>query len=138
MSNGRTAFDPFWLFRWPLSGDVGQRITAPWFSPSLTVNYAGDPKIEDRVVTEVASYGRQLGWLTEIALALANEQPPPEQTLRRLQEASAKIEAIKKAVRQSALEEANTALNRLEHEHPDAYRALLRERQDPNRIPPTT
>jgi hypothetical protein len=58
MSNGRTAFDPFWLFRWPLSVDVSQRITAPWFSPSLTVNYAGDPKIEDRVVTEVASYGR--------------------------------------------------------------------------------
>ena len=67
----------FGCFAGRFSGDVSQRITAPWFSPSLTVNYAGDPKIEDRVVTEVAGYGRRLGWLTEIALALANEQPPP-------------------------------------------------------------
>ena len=57
-------FDPFWMFRMPLSGDVNQRITAPWFSPSVTVNYAGDAAVEDRVVTKVASYGRQLGWLT--------------------------------------------------------------------------
>jgi hypothetical protein len=77
MSNGPFAFDPLWMFRGPLSGDVNQRITAPWFSPSLTVNYAGDPKIEDRVVTEVASYGRQLGWLTEIVLALADKHQPP-------------------------------------------------------------
>jgi hypothetical protein len=58
--------------------------TAPWFSPALTVNYAGDPVIENRVVTEVASYGRQIGWLTEILLALAKNQPPSEETLRRL------------------------------------------------------
>jgi hypothetical protein len=51
MSINPTGFDPFWMFRLPLSGDVNQRITAPWFSPSLTVNYAGDPAIEDRVVT---------------------------------------------------------------------------------------
>jgi hypothetical protein len=42
MSNSPAGFDPFWMFRLPLSGDVNQRITAPWFSPSLTVNYAGD------------------------------------------------------------------------------------------------
>jgi hypothetical protein len=39
-------FDPFWMFPLPLSGDINQRITAPWFSPALTVNYAGDPVIE--------------------------------------------------------------------------------------------
>ena len=43
MSSG---YDPFWMFRLPLSGDVNQRITAPWFSPALSVNYAGDPVIE--------------------------------------------------------------------------------------------
>jgi hypothetical protein len=125
------------MFRGPFSGDVSQRITAPWFSPSLTVNYAGDPKIEDRVVTEVASYGRQLGWLTEIVLALAHEQPPPDDTLRSLQEASDKIEAIKKSVQQSALEEANTALDRLEREQPDIYRVLLRQRRDARKRTPT-
>src|SRR5215475_5683790 len=98
MANSFGGFDPFWVFRSPLSGDVNQRITAPWFSPSLTVNYAGDPIIEDRVVTEVASYGRQLGWLTEIALALAQGKPPPAKTVQSLENASAAIESIKKDV----------------------------------------
>src|SRR5215470_5256446 len=118
MPIGSSTFDPFWMFRWPLSGDVRQRITAPWFSPSLTVNYAGDPLIEDRVVTGVASYGRQLGWLTEIALALANKQPVPPDTLRRLKEASDRIQAIKDEVQSSALDAATDALDRLEREQP--------------------
>jgi len=88
MTTTQSAFDPLlWFFRAPLSGNVAQRITAPWFSPSLTVNYAGDPQVEDRVVTEVASYGKQLGWLTEIAIALANGQPLPQETLHRLEKA---------------------------------------------------
>ena len=101
LANPFAGFDPFWVFRSPLSGDVNQRITAPWFSPSLTVNYAGDPEVEDRVVTEVASYGRQLGWLMEITLALAKQQALPEETLRRLEDASEKIKAIKESVRRS-------------------------------------
>jgi hypothetical protein len=122
-------YDPFWMFRSPLSGDVNQRITAPWFSPSLTVNYAGDPVVEDRVVTEVASYGRQIGWLTEIALALAKNQPPPEKTLRCLEKASEEIEAIKKEVHRSSFDAASAALDRLERDDPDAYKKLIRERQ---------
>jgi len=122
-------FDPFWIFRAPLSGDVNQRITAPWFSPSLTVNYAGDAVVEDRVVTRVASYGRQLGWLTEVALALARNQPLPEETLRRLEQASREIETIKKEARVSALQQAGEALDRLKREQPPQYAELLRERQ---------
>lgn len=124
-----SGFDPFWMFPAPLSGDVKQRSTAPWFSPSLAVNYAGDPVIEDRVVTEVASYGKQLGWLTEIALALANKQPLPEKTLHDLEQASEKIEAIKNDVRPSALEAASEALDRLRRDQPELYEKLLRERQ---------
>jgi len=124
-----SGFDPFWMFRLPLSGDVSQRITAPWFSPSLTVNYAGDPVVEDRVVTEVASYGRQIGWLTEIALALAKNQTPPEKTLRRLEEAAKKIEDIKMDVHRSSLDTASAALDRLECDDPQAYKKLIRERQ---------
>src|SRR5205807_8156993 len=114
MTTTQSAFDPLlWFFRATLSGDVAQRITAPWFSPSLTVNYAGDAAVEDRVVTEVASYGKQLGWLTEIAIALARNQPLPVETLRRLEQASKDIEAIKKNVRPSAAEAARNALDRL-------------------------
>lgn len=97
MSNDPSGFDPFWMFRLPLSGAVNQRISAPWFSPSLTVNYAGDPAIEDRVVTEVASYGTQLGWLNEIVLALANKQAVPQDTLNSLAKAVQDIEAINKS-----------------------------------------
>src|SRR6266478_6017856 len=97
MTTNPSGFDPFWMFRAPWSGDVAQRITAPWFSPSLTVNYAGDPAVEDRVVTEVASYGKQLGWLTEIAIALAEGRPLPEETLRRLEKATKDIDANERA-----------------------------------------
>jgi hypothetical protein len=124
-----SAFDPLWMFRLPLSGDVTQRITAPWFSPAVTVNYAGDPVIEDRVVTEVASYGKQIGWLSEIALALANHQPAPAETLRRLEEAIQKIETIKMEVQQSSLDAANSALDRLQRDDPEGYQKLLRTRK---------
>ncbi len=124
-----SGFDPFWMFRLPLSGDVNQRITAPWFSPSLTVNYAGDPVIEDRVVTEVASYGRQLGWLSEIALALVNKKAIPEDALHKLEEAGERIKAIKKEVQGSALDVATKALDRLEREQPADYEKLLRGRR---------
>jgi hypothetical protein len=113
----------------PLSGAVNQRITAPWFSPSLTVNYAGDPAVEDRVVTEVASYGQQLGWLNEIVLALANNQAVPQETLKRLQKAVQDIETIKQEVQPSALAAANKALDQLKHAQPEKYAELLRERQ---------
>ena len=129
MSTNPLGFDPFWMFRLPLSGAVNQRITAPWFSPSLTVNYAGDPAIEDRVVTEVASYGQQLGWLNEIVLALANKQAVPQETLTRLQKAVQDIEAIKLEVQPSALASANKALDQLKEQQPEAYAELLRERQ---------
>ena len=129
MPLGSSGYDPFWMIRWPFSGNVNERITAPWFSPSLTVNYAGDARIEDRVVTEVASYGRQLGWLTEIALALANKQDPPPDTVRRLKQAAEAIEAIKREVQPSAIDAARTALDRLERDQPAQYERLLSERQ---------
>ena len=129
MTTKTSGFDPFWIFRGPWSGDVAQRITAPWFSPSLTVNYAGDPAVEDRVVTEVASYGKQLGWLTEIAIALARMQPVPEETLGRLEKAAKDIAVIKEQVGVSAVEAANDALDRLERHDPAQYDNLLRERR---------
>ena len=130
MTTTQSAFDPLlWFFRAPLSGNVAQRITAPWFSPSLTVNYAGDPQVEDRVVTEVASYGKQLGWLTEIAIALANGQPLPQETLHRLEKAKVDIDAMKNQVHASAVEAAKNALDRLERDDPAQYGKLLRERR---------
>lgn len=128
MSASPFAFDPFGIFRAPLSGDVNQRIIAPWFSPSLTVNYQGDPKVEDRVVTEVASYGKQLGWLAEIVLALADDKTPPKPALDKLADAVARIEKIKAEEAGSALDQATRALDKLEKDNPQAYRGLLAAR----------
>jgi hypothetical protein len=124
-----SAYDPLWMFRLPLSGDVNQRITAPWFSPAITVNYAGDAAIEDRVVTEVASYGKQIGWLTEVAIALANKQPLPAETLEQLEAAARRIDAIKKDIKRSTVEVATEVLDRLERDDPKSYRTLIRRRQ---------
>jgi hypothetical protein len=130
MTTNPSGFDPLWMFRAPWSGNVAERITAPWFSPSLTVNYAGDAAVEDRVVTEVASYGKQLGWLTEIVIASANGQPLPTETLARLEKAAREIDAIKEQSRASAVEAANNALDRLERDNPARYNELLRERRN--------
>ena len=129
MTRKTWSFDPLWMFRGPLSGDVAQHIIASWFSPSVTVNYAGDPAVEDRVVTEVASYGKQLGWLTEIVIALARKQGIPEETLGRLEKAAKDIAAIKEQVGVSAIEAANDALDRLERHDRAQYDNLLRERR---------
>jgi hypothetical protein len=73
------------------------------------------------VVTEVASYGKQLGWLTEIAIALAKREPLPEETLGRLEKATKDIPAIKEQVGISAADAANDALDRLERHDPTRY-----------------
>jgi hypothetical protein len=130
MTTNPSGFDPLWMFRAPWSGNVAQRITAPWFSPSVTVNYAGDAAVEDRVVTEVASYGKQLGWLTEIAIASARGQSLPTETLVRLEKAAREIDAIKEQSRASAVDAANDALDRLERDNPAQYNELLRQRRN--------
>jgi hypothetical protein len=117
----QSPFDPFWLFRLPLSGNVAQR----FFSPALTVNYAGNAAVEERVVTDVASYGRQIGWLNKLVLDLVHGDPPDDDTLKQLADAVDAIEAIKKQHGKSTLEGAITALDQLEAEQADAYRHLL-------------
>lgn len=121
-------YDPFWMFRLPLSGDVSQRISAPWLSPALTINYAGNAEIEDHVVTEVASYGKQIGWLNEIVLAIADNQTPNANTINRLENAVKEIDAIKQRHARSTMRIAVEALDKLQTEQPSAYDALLRAR----------
>ena len=54
-------------FEYPLSGNVMQTIS-PMFG-----EIEGIPEVEHEVVTTVASYGKQLGKLTEAVLVLAEE-----------------------------------------------------------------
>lgn len=58
------------------------------------------------------------GWLNDIALALANKRPVPQETLDPLTQAARMIEAIKKQVQPSALDAAASALDELQKENP--------------------
>lgn len=64
--------------RAPLSGDVTQDI-APSIGGQLgllniNATRSGDPGLEQRIITQVASYGRQLGRLVEAVDVLARRQ----------------------------------------------------------------
>ena len=91
-----------WLMFWapqlhyPLSGGVAQQIQ-PSFFDSIDPS-SGDGTIERRAF-EIASYGRQLGLITEVLIALADKIPPGQkdvqESLARLKEIRARIEQIK-------------------------------------------
>lgn len=121
-------FDPFVFLKAPWSGDVWQRINSGWFSP--TFNFAGDAKIEERVVSEVASYGKQIGWLNEIVLDLAKGEKPDPDVISKLAKAVNEIEEIKAAESSSALRAAVDALGRLKAADPEQYQKLIQDRNN--------
>jgi hypothetical protein len=92
-----------WLWSWspqfhfPLSGSVAQRIDPDAFFGAIPRS-AGDGRVEQQAF-EVASYGRQLGLISELLLDLAAQQPPAtpagKKAQRRLAEIQARIEALK-------------------------------------------
>jgi hypothetical protein len=122
------SYDPLGFFTAPFTGDVMQRINSLWFSPALTFNFAGDANIENRVVSGVASYGTQIGWLNDIVLALARKETPNLATVSDLANAVEKIEVIKAAEKSNALRAAMDALDQLKKIQPDLYDKLIKER----------
>lgn len=76
-------------FEYPLSGNVTQSI-----SPQF-VDIAGVPEVEWEVVTSEASYGKQLGKLTEAVLALADKAGMEGPEVDALREIAAGVEAAK-------------------------------------------
>jgi hypothetical protein len=97
-----------WFWTWapqihlPLSGDVAQRIDPKtvWRFDAIP-GWAGDGRLEQRAVNEVASYGRQLGLITEVLLSIARQLPPGDaaarESLARLERIAAEIEGLKPA-----------------------------------------
>lgn len=76
-------------FEYPLSGDITQGI-APVFG-----DIEGIPEVEHEVVTSVASYGKQLGKLTEAVLALAEKAGLDGEEIDAVREIAAGVEAAK-------------------------------------------
>jgi hypothetical protein len=95
-------FPPFvhWApqFHFPLSGDVAQRIDPQVVMNAIT-SAAGDREVEKQVLTEVASYGRQLGLITELLLDLAAQVAPVTpagiEAQDRLADIARRIDALK-------------------------------------------
>jgi hypothetical protein len=93
----------FWLWaphvEFPLSGNVTQDIepVANLFSKSSDPE-AGNPKIEQKAF-EVASYGQQLGLITEVLIEIAENvllhKGKDNESLQRLKRIKAEIEKLK-------------------------------------------
>jgi hypothetical protein len=100
----------------------------PWTFSGITVNYAGNPSIEKNVIETVASYGRQLGILTEAVLKLANQSLPTksgvpvEDPIARLRDLAEQIEKLKEIHKTALLREARDAMDRLARDNPDSAR----------------
>ena len=120
--------DPLNIF--PGAGGNWQEIMTRWWSPNISLNFAGNAGVEREVNEEVASYGRQIGWLDDIVLALAEAAAPQtlkkaDDSLTKLKQAAGKIAEIKKRRSTSALSAARDALDRLKAADKTAYDYLV-------------
>jgi hypothetical protein len=96
-------FPWLWFFapqvHFPWSGSVAQQIApdTDWFFGSIRPG-AGDARVEQRAFA-VATYGKQLGLITEVLLQLASESPASSKkvsaSIEKLQAIREQIEHIK-------------------------------------------
>jgi hypothetical protein len=91
----KTWLDLFPLLRLPTIGSYVQPIApvTSWFSPTIEVNYKGDPTIERDVVTSVAGYGSQLGTLIDAVAESAGGKSGP--AMQRLFALKSAIDSVK-------------------------------------------
>lgn len=124
-----------WLAVWaphlyfPWSGSVAQQIepNTNWFFDSIGA-HAGDGRIEKKAF-ETASYGRQLGLITDVLLELAAREdqlsPPVRESLQRLQKIAQDIDGIKRQEATSAASEVEARLKWLKSANTAEYRILV-------------
>ena len=83
---------------------------------------AGDNELEKKIIEDVASYGRQLGWITEVLEIVVNKYrkddnlpPNPEETesLRKFLDLTRKIDDKKKEIRGTDLKSEHPELTTL-------------------------
>ena len=122
-----------WLLPWwgqlraPLSGDSNQYIapTTTWLSPQFELNFAGNRKIEAEVVADVASYGKQLGILSDAILELAKGKSG--KAIDRLQTLVNEVEDVKNQHKDILEQRVKADLDKLKEQDPKAFRRLLSE-----------
>lgn len=119
-------------YRFPFSGDVAQRIEPEidWFFGKIPPE-AGDAEVEKAVFSQIAAYGKQLGILTDVVLALADQLPGDglknHKALEQLQAMRQRIEKIKADKKEQARANAKKWLDKLAESDSDGLRELLRQ-----------
>jgi hypothetical protein len=93
-----------------------------WF-PTV-INYQGDPVIERRIAEEIASFGKQLGIMSEALLEVADASPSRKQ-IGRLRKIVAKVEALKRRQYESLMDKATRSFEALAAESPHKAGRLL-------------
>ena len=119
---------PWWgLFKGPLSGDVTQDIApiTSWLSPQFEFNFAGNRRIEAEVVADVASYGKQLGILSEAMLELAGGNKG--EAVDRLKKLTIQIDKVKHQHEDRLEQKVKADLDKLKQHDPKALKRLLNE-----------
>ena len=126
------------VFGWPSfnitlpAGDVTQQI-----SPSLismnSVNYEGVPAIERDVVTKVASFGKQIGIISEALVELADGGDGSK--VARLRKLVAEVDKLKTQNRREVERSAEEAMSRLRELDSALYKDLLARLQRQPRFP---
>jgi hypothetical protein len=125
-----------WLFPWwgllkgPLSGDVTQDISPinSLLSPQVEFNFAGNRRIESEVMADVASYGKQLGILSEAVLEIADGKSG--KAVARLQKLANQIDKVKSQHEDRLEQKVKNDLDQLKEKNPKALERLLKEYQE--------
>jgi hypothetical protein len=107
------------------SGDVD---LASWFSPTIEVTYAGNRAIERDVVENVASFGKQLGIISDAVLEIAEGEAGEK--LARLKELVKRVDEVKARRKRDVKHEAEEALTRLAKMDEAALKSLIRRYKD--------
>ena len=121
----------FWApqFHFPFSGSVAQRIEPDtnWFFAGIRPE-AGNADVEKQIF-DVASYGRQLGLITEVLLGQTTDGVVPAEqaaeSLSKLKAVYREVEAVKRRNKDKLSKAAVAALEKLEANDPAALAQVM-------------
>jgi hypothetical protein len=124
-------FPWLWIYApqisWPLSGAVTEAISTDAFFRGIKPG-AGVPAIEQQVFDQ-ASYGKQLGWLTDVLVEAIDpatlHTADAQASLVNLKKLRAKVDQIKNEHRQDRTDAAIALLDQIQADSPEELGRLL-------------
>lgn len=118
--------NPWWnMLKPPFSGDLTQDISpmTNWWSPQIELNFAGNRHVETAVVRDVASYGKQLGIISDVLLQLTENDN--SKAVEQLRKVTAEIEAVKQKQLTASLSTLKSGLLTLKSDDPEGFKQLM-------------